>query len=79
MTANGQGIRNAKIVVTGAGLEQPVEVTTGSFGYYSLDGLPTGQSYVMTVISQRYTFSNPTRIISLVDNIADADFTADPQ
>ena len=79
MTADGMGIRNAKIVVTGGSLEQPAVVSTGSMGYYSLDGLATGQTYIVTVISQRYSFSSPTRVISLVDNIADADFTADPQ
>jgi CSLREA domain-containing protein len=77
-TANGQGIRNAKIVVTGNSLSEPIEVTTGSFGYYSIDGLQSGETYVLTVNSQRYTFSNPTQVISLVDNIADANFTANP-
>lgn len=78
-TANGQGIRNAKIVITGGSLNEPIIVTTGSMGWYSFEGLASGQTYVVTVNSKRYTFSNPTRVISLVDNIVDADFTADPQ
>jgi len=78
-TAGGQGIRNAKVVVTGNSLSQPIVVTTGSFGYYSIDGLQSGETYVLTVNSQRYTFSNPTQVVSLVDNIVDADFVADPQ
>ncbi|MFN0277676.1 MAG: DUF4394 domain-containing protein [Pyrinomonadaceae bacterium] len=78
-TANGQGIRNAQIVVTGNSLAEPIVVTTGSFGYYSIDGLATGETYVVTVNSRRYTFSTPSRVISLVDNVADADFIADPQ
>ncbi|MFN0277027.1 MAG: choice-of-anchor Q domain-containing protein [Pyrinomonadaceae bacterium] len=76
VTASGQGIRNAKIIVSGNTLSEPVVVTTGSMGYYSLDGLTTGQTYVVTVNSRRYTFNNPSRVISLVDNIADADFIA---
>ncbi|MFN0279427.1 MAG: Calx-beta domain-containing protein, partial [Pyrinomonadaceae bacterium] len=79
LTANGQGIRNARIVVTGNSLVEPLVVTTGSMGYYTLDGLQTGQTYVVTVNSQRYTFNTPSRVISLVDNVADADFVADPQ
>lgn len=79
MTANGAGIRNAKIVVTGGSLSQPVIVSTGSFGYYSIDGLQAGQTYVVTVFSKRYNFSNPTRVLNLVDNVGDADFVADPQ
>ncbi|MBK8464478.1 MAG: hypothetical protein IPL32_01480 [Chloracidobacterium sp.] len=78
-TADGAGIRNAKIVVSGGSLEQPLVVTTGSFGYYSVEGLITGQTYIVTVISNRYSFSNPTQVVSLVDNIVDANFTADPQ
>jgi hypothetical protein len=77
-TANGQGIRNAKIVVTGPTLEQPLVTSTGSMGYYAIDGLQSGQTYVVTVNSQRYVFSNPTHVVSLVDNIADLNFVADP-
>jgi hypothetical protein len=53
--------------------------TTGSFGYYSFDGLQTGETYVVTVASKRFTFQVPSRVISLIDNVADADFIADPQ
>jgi hypothetical protein len=78
-TADGRAIRNADVVITGDTLEQPIRVTTGSFGWYSFDGLRTGETYVVTVNSRRFTFSTPSRVISLVDNIADADFTADPE
>ena len=76
-TSDGHGIRNARVVVTGNSLPIPRVVTTGSLGYFSLDGLQTGQTYVVTVSSQRYTFSTPSRVISLVDNVADANFVAD--
>jgi len=76
-TAAGAGIRNARVVITGNSLPEPRVVTTGSFGYYSFDGLTAGETYVVTVNSQRYTFSVPSRVYTLVDNIADADFTAD--
>ena len=79
MTASGQGIRNARIVITGNSLTDPVVVTTGSFGYFMVEGLQVGETYVVTVNSQRYTFSTPSRVISLVDNVVDADFIADPQ
>jgi len=79
LTANGQGIRNAQVVVTGNSLAQPIVTTTGSFGYFTFEGLRTGETYVVTVNSQRYTFSAPSRVISLIDNVANADFIADPQ
>jgi hypothetical protein len=77
-TAGGNGIRNARVVVTGNTLPDALVVTTGSFGYFSVNGLTAGQTYVVTVNSQRYTFSTPSRVYNLVDNITDADFVADP-
>ncbi len=78
-TASGNGIRNAKVVITGNALIEPIVATTGSFGYFSFDGLRTGETYVVTVNSRHYTFSIPSRIISLSGNVTDADFIADPQ
>jgi hypothetical protein len=77
-TAEGAGIRNARVVITGESLPEPRVMTTGSFGYYSFEGLTAGQTYVVTVNSQRYTFTVPSRVIHLVDNLTDVDFTADP-
>jgi hypothetical protein len=76
-TANGQGIRNATVVVTGNSLAEPLVTSTGSFGYYTFDGLRAGETYVVTVNSRRYTFSTPSRVISLIDSVVDADFMAD--
>ncbi len=78
-TSDGRGIRNARITVSGNSLSEPRIATTGSFGYFTFDGLTAGETYVVTVNSQRYTFTAPSRVISLVDNVVDADFTADPQ
>jgi hypothetical protein len=77
-TAEGAGIRNARVVITGDSLPEPLVVTTGSFGYYSFEGLTAGETYVVTVNSQRYTFQVPSRVITLVDNLTGVDFTADP-
>jgi hypothetical protein len=77
-TADGRGIRNAHVVISGNGLPEARVTTTGSFGYFTFEGLQTGQTYVVTVNSQRYTFSVPSRVITLVDNLADVDFVADP-
>lgn len=76
-TADGRGIRNAHVVVSGDGLAEARTATTGSFGYFSFEGLTAGQTYVVTVNSQRYTFSVPSRVITLVDNMADVNFVAD--
>ena len=79
LTADGRGIRNAKVVITGNSLPQARVATTSSFGYFTFDGLPTGQTYVVTVNSKRYTFSVPSQVVSLVDNVVDIQFVADGQ
>jgi hypothetical protein len=78
LTADGRAIRNATVTVTGHSLPEPIVTQTGSFGYYAFDGLRTGETYVVTVSQQRYTFQAPSRIVSLTDNIADLDFIAAP-
>jgi hypothetical protein len=78
-TANGNGIRNATMVLSGNSINGTRVARTSSFGVFTFDGLATGETYVVTVNSQRYTFSVPSRVVSLVDNVVDADFTADPQ
>jgi len=79
LTADGRPIRGADVVITGNTLAHPITRTTGSFGWFTFDGLLTGGTYVVTVNSRRYTFSTPSRVISLVDNVVDLDFTADPE
>ena len=78
MTADGHGIRNVEVVITGNSLAEPLVVTTGSFGHFSFEGLATGETYVVSVNSKRYTFSTPSRVIALADNVVDADFIAYP-
>ena len=75
-TADGLGIRNARVTVAGTALPEPLTATTGSFGYFSFNGLRAGETYVVTVNSQRYTFTVPSRVITLVDNVFDVDFVA---
>ena len=67
------------LLVTGNTLPEPRVVTTGSFGYFQVEGLTAGETYIVTVNSQRYTFAVPSRVYNLVDNITDADFVATEQ
>jgi subtilisin-like proprotein convertase family protein len=76
LTAGGNGIRNAEVVLSGGTLTEPRRVQTGSFGYYNFDDLQTGQTYILTVNSRRYIFTTPTRVVTLTDNIGDLDFIA---
>lgn len=73
-TASGLGIRNATVVISGDGLDSPRTVRTGSFGYFRFDDLPVGETYVISVVSPRHVFANPTRLITLDDNVIGLEF-----
>jgi hypothetical protein len=47
-------------------------MATSSFGSYSFSGLQSGETYVITVISERFAFSAPSRVIMLGDNVVNA-------
>ena len=76
LSFDGSGIRN--VIVTLAGNGAQVTVRSSSFGYFTFEGVEAGQTYILLVISKRYTFSVPTRVITVTDNISDADFVAEP-
>ncbi len=79
VTASGEGIRNATVMISGGTLTAPVYVQTGTFGYYKFSNLPVGQTYVVTVISKRYTFANPSRVVNLLESVTDENFVAEQQ
>jgi hypothetical protein len=78
LTADGRGVRNARVVVSGNSMIEPKIAVTGPFGYYGFDGLQAGETYVVTVNSKRFTFSMPSRVVSLTDDLLDTNFIADP-
>jgi hypothetical protein len=75
LTGEGRGIRGARVTVTGNSLASPITVTTGVNGRYTIPGLTAGETYVVTVGARRFFFELPSRVITLTDNVADADFT----
>ena len=77
VTSGKIGLRNVIVTVSGGSLPQPISTRTSSFGYYKFDELEVGETYILTVNSKRYIFSQTTRIISLFEEIADADFEAE--
>lgn len=71
------GLRNVVVTLSGGSLPQPLSVRTNSFGYYRFENLPVGETYILSVSPKRYFFSEPTRVVTLDDEITDADFTAE--
>lgn len=77
VSADGRGIRNATVILSGGGLTAPRYVQTGEFGNYRFEDLPVGQTYVVSVVSKRFVFANPTRTVTLDDNVTGFDFEAE--
>jgi len=73
MTAQGNGIRNAFVMVIDSNGNARA-VKTGTFGYYSLNNIAVGQTYTITVASKRFEFA--TQVISLSGELTDLDFIA---
>lgn len=75
MTASGIGVSKATVQVTDQS-GQVRAVNTNGFGYYQIDDLETGQIYVVTVLSKRYSFAPQS--VELTNAIQGVDFTAAP-
>ena len=76
LTGEGRGIRGAVVTVTGNSLVTPINVMTGVNGRYTVPGLTAGETYIVSVRSRRFVFDQPSRVITLNDSVADADFNA---
>jgi hypothetical protein len=77
--AVGTPVSRASVTVQNLSNGETQTVATNSFGFYSFDGLPSGESYVVTVSHRRYTFSNGSQIFTLSDAVENLDFIADSQ
>jgi len=78
-TSDGRGITNARLVLTGDSLGEPLIVRTRAFGYYSFDNLRSGETFVVTVNSRQFTFNTPSQVVSPVGNLTDVNFVAEPR
>ena len=77
-TATGAGVRNAVLtVITSRG--QMLVTRTNAFGYYMIENLTAGDNCVISVSARNATFSQATRVFTLVDQLTSMDFIADPR
>lgn len=75
-TALGSGLRGAVVKLTES--DGTVHtMTTGTFGAFGFKGIASGQVVLIDVSARRYSFSVPTQMISLEDNVAGIDFVSD--
>ncbi len=70
-TPDGRPLRAATVMITDP-LGNRRTVTTGSFGFYSFEGVPAGSMYTVSVSSKRYRFA--PRVLSVTNSLTDIDF-----
>lgn len=71
LTADGRGVRNAVVTLIKPSGET-ISVRTGTFGFYRFDELAAGETYVVSAISKRFSFS--PQIVTANDNVTGVDF-----
>ncbi len=77
MTASGRGISKVRVRLTdAAGVTRPT--MSSDFGYFRLDDIEVGQTYIISVQSKRYQFANPTQVVVVSDEITGLNFNALP-
>ena len=72
----GRGLEFVSVTISGGSLPQPITTTTSNSGRYSFSGIPTGDTYLITVESKRYTFSQPTVVYSVNGSLTNIDFVS---
>jgi uncharacterized delta-60 repeat protein len=76
-TASGRSIRNVSLSLTDTTTGESKSTITNPFGYYHFQDLEVGRSYVLSVKSKRFTFAEPSRLITLDEDLTGEDFIAD--
>ncbi|MFL6374183.1 MAG: FG-GAP-like repeat-containing protein [Pyrinomonadaceae bacterium] len=75
LTADGAGLRNARVDLTDeSGVVRTV--ITSAFGYYSFNAVGSGRAYIVGVSARRYRFR--TQLITVKDTLSDLNFVAEP-
>jgi hypothetical protein len=77
MTADARGIDKAVVTIADAG-GNVRRALTNPFGYYRFDGIEVGATYILTVEAKQHQFENPTRAVSVIDELTDVNFIALP-
>lgn len=74
--AGGYGLSGVTVSINGGSLSEAMTVRTSPFGYFTFEGIPAGQTYIISVASKQYTFSPPSRVIEVQDSVNDVTFVS---
>jgi hypothetical protein len=73
LTANGSGLRNARVILTRSTGES-LSAITSAFGFFRFSDVPSGEVVIISVVSKRYTFA--PQILNLLEDIEGLNFNA---
>lgn len=73
VTAEGRGLRGARVTMTNPNGTARTTIT-GTLGRFQFDDVESGQTYIISIGSRRFSFS--PQAVSVNDNIADLQFVA---
>jgi hypothetical protein len=71
MDSSGRGVYGARVSLTAAD-GKALSAIANNFGYYRIDGVSVGETYVAGVTAKRYTFR--PRVVTISDDLAGLDF-----
>ena len=75
VTVQSNGIRNVTVTLTDAnGTSRTAR--TGKFGLFRFDNAATGGLYIISVYAKHYRFDQPTRVLTVLEEITDLEFIA---
>lgn len=72
---DGNGIRNVIVTLTDSNGNTRT-TRSSAFGYYQFDEVESGETYVISVVSKRFTFSQSSQILTVNDELTSVDFIA---
>ncbi len=75
--AKGLGIANISVELTNGSFKNQLIVKTDSEGFYSFDDLTIGETYFLNIKSNVHSFSNPSKVITLNEDLTNQDFVSD--
>lgn len=75
MTADKRGIRNALVTLILPSGETRAAISQ-TFGYYQFDNVEIGSTYIVSVSAKRFSFNNPTRVLTIYEETTNIDFVA---
>jgi hypothetical protein len=78
LTADGRGIRNVSITLTGTAGEVRMAFSS-SFGHFTFENVPVGEVYILSVRAKQFQFSQASQAVSVLEDVADINFIANPQ